>query len=289
MAAAIPAAIGGVLNLVGSTRPRTATQTSESKSSQTGVLTGRQNKIDKGIFKGLKELLGLGTSVSQGDRNTMRTQVNRTAAGSMNQVGENLAARGYGRTGKMGRAATDIAINRNNAIQSGEAALQASALQRLFQTLGLGMQFNTPRTINQTSSSTSTGTMPGQNPYSAIGSGMSDLSTALYMNKLMGAASTPINAPILPVLQFPELNTQSPYSGIPCWIAMALYGETSWRVDVLRAWLAEQAAQHLRWRMFVCAYRLVGGLVARRVRGISVLRTGMRSYFDGLLARALTA
>lgn len=259
MAAALPFATSGISALlggIGATKGTKSTYDQKSSSTQEGVLQGKQNKVNKLIGANLMDWLKLGPNVSQGDRDTMRGQVNDQADAATERVSADAAARGMSNSGTKGRSFKDIQLARTKSFQTGEANLQSQAMQRFMQAMGIGLQYDQPRQFN--SSSTSSGTQVGgqQSPFSAAGSGLGDLSSLLFMRN-MGALSP-----------------------VACWIAEEVYGRNDWRVTLVRNFLAGKARRSLRWLALLSLYQIFGRFVAAVVRRSSVLRVGFKWLFD---------
>ncbi len=275
MAAALPfimPAIGGIFGGIGASRPKTSTSTQKSSSTQEGVLQGKQNKVNKILGQQLIDWLRLGPHVAQGDRDTMRGQINDQADAATNRVSSDLASRGMSNSGVKGRTFKDIQLARTKSMQTGEAGLQSQALQRFMQAMGLGMQYDTPRQFNTTSESSGTSTQPGQNPFSSIGSGLGDLSSLMFMKNMMGGGGGPFNS------AGTGNSLGGGYAG--CWIAMEIFGKNDWRVLIVRAFLVRKAGESLSWRALWALYLIFGRAVAAMVRHSSVLRRGFRLLFD---------
>ena len=197
-AAAIPlatSAIGGIFSGIGASKPRTSTSTYDNKSTQEGVLDPKQNKVMKAMFQQILAALRLGPNVAQGDRNTLRSQVNQNFDTGAAGIDANLAARGMGGGGQTGNELNKLQLGRLGAQQSGEAQLQNQAVQRFMQMLGIGQNFITPRTFNTSSSGTQTGSASGTPWQSSVGGGISDLGSYLYLRKLsQNQGGGPFNA-----------------------------------------------------------------------------------------------
>jgi hypothetical protein len=162
--------------------------------------------------------------------------------------------------------------------------LQDQAMARFFQMLGIGQNFITPREFQTNSSGEQSGTSTGQQsgtPWqSSVGSGVSDLGSYLYLNKMMKGQPSGPNA---------GMANSALNGAYPCQIAMELWGADSWKVKVLRDWLMKQAEQSRSWRIGVTAYKAFGGAVASVLRVARFLRPMFERPFDAMLIRAMNA
>lgn len=269
MASAIPWAVsglGGVLSGIGASKPKTSTSTYNNTSTQEANLTGRQSKVDKAFFKQLLAALNLGPQVSQSDRNVARGQINDTYDGATNNMEASLAARGYGDSGKVGTGFRDLSVERAKGFQNAEATLRDQSQNRFRQMIQAALQYMTPRSFTNTSSGTSTGTAPGMSPYSAFGSGASDLSSMLFLKQMGG------------------LGAAAPW----CWIAVELYGD-DWRTLLVRSHLMKRSRSSSLWAVAVGVYALTGRYIARLIRWNRPMRRIFQAMFDQILNHALNA
>jgi hypothetical protein len=281
MAAAIPSAlsgIGAIFQGIGRSKPQTSTSTSQSTSTQEAKLTGKQRKVNKSIFEQIIDVIRQGPTVSQSDRNTARSQINQNYDSANDNLEASLVARGYGDSGKVGQGFRDNSIQRNNAFQSAEAGLRNSAWDRFMQAVQAGFQFDQPRSFTNTSSGTQTGTVPGASPWSTIGSGVSDLSSMLFMNGMMGKSSNPLGSS-----PFPWIGRQP-----ICAIAAELYGASNWQTFVARAWLLERAASSRKWAVIVKAYQNTGPALALVIRKSNVARKVFQYLFSKILCASIS-
>ncbi len=282
MAAALPfatSAIGGLLGGIGASRSKTSTYSNKSSGTQEGVLQGKQNKVNKILGQQLIDWLRLGPQVSQGDKDTLNAGVTDQVDAATNKVSSDLAARGMSNSGVKGRTFKDINVAGMKAKQSGLAGLQNTALQRFFQAMGLGLQYDQPRQFNTTSEQSGTQTVPGQNPFSSIGAGMGDLSSMLFMRNmgmLGGGGGGPFNA----------AGTGGATGGYPCWIAAAVYGKNDWRVTLIRHRLNRKASESKRWRALLALYKVFGRPVSMLVGQSHSLKIMFRSLFDQIVFAA---
>lgn len=279
--AAIPiatSALGGIFSGIGASKPRTSTSTSESRSTQEGVLDNKQSKVMKAMFQQILAALKLGPNVAQSDRNTARSQINQNFDTGAAGLEANLAARGMSGGGKTGTGLRDLGLDRLKAQQSSEAILRDQATQKFLQMLGIGQSFITPRTINTTSSGTQTGTASGTPWQSSVGGGVSDLGSFLYLQKILGGAGGGA---------FNAAGTgNSLGGGYACRIAMELWGANDYRVKILREWLLKQAEQSWQWAIGVGIYKQTGRAVARLIRA-GILRGSFERLFGNLVVRAM--
>lgn len=270
MASAIPWAasgIGGLLSSIGRAKGQTSSSSSESTGTQEANLSGKQRKVNKALFQQILEALKMGPQVSQADRNVARGQINDTYNGATTNLESNLAARGFGESGKFGAGLRDMSIARAKAFQNTEATLRDQAQNRFMQMLQAGFQFDQPRSFTSSSSGTQTGTQGGTPWQSSLGGGLGDLSSLLFLKQMGG------------------LGAAAPY----CWVARAVYGENDWRALAVMSWLARRARRAWRWRVVTTAYRLTGRQIARGVRKSDALRGMFKRLFDRVIAAALSA
>jgi hypothetical protein len=74
-----------------------------------------------------------------------------------------------------------------------------------------------------------------------------------------------------------------------CWIAMALFGEDSYEVAMIRLYLARYASQHWFGRAMVSLYKRYGQWVAAHIRKSRVWRAVWTPVFEALYAHARRA
>ncbi len=288
MAAALPGIIGGVggvLQGVGASRPRTSTSTQESQSSQTANLTGRQGKVDKALFKQILEYLKRGPEVSQSDRNFTRGQINDQYEAMDDRLASHYAGSGFEGSGKEGAGFRSNELDRLRTTQDAESGLRSQAQNRFMQMIQSAFQFNTPRSFNSTQSGTSTSTMPGQSGLGMFGQGLGDLSSLLFMRN-MGAFGG--GAPSFSPSQIGGIQAGMSH-GYPCHIAMELYGASDWRTLYLRSHLLARAETSVKWALAVALYKATGKALARVIRKSERARGMFRLMFDRLLQNAISA
>lgn len=276
MAQAIPfgvSALGGLLGKLGGNKPATSTSTTNSSSTQTGNLLGPQKKVNKLLGARLKEWLGLGPQVSEADRNRARLGVNQTFDAAGHNLEANLTARGFGDSGKLNKGFGELELGRSNQIQNTEGTLTDQAMQRFMSAMQLGQNYIQPRQYTTEGTSTTTGqqTMPGQGTMGAIGSGIGDLASLMFMAKRFGGPGFDPNA------------------GGVCFIAIELYGPRSWQAIMVRGYLIERARGSRAWRVGLAIYRLCGKHVANLLRAFTPARRPAHLFFDSLLRKALNA
>lgn len=277
MAQAIPfgvSALGGLLGKLGGNKPATSTSTTNSSSTQTGNLLGPQKKVNKLLGARLKEWLGLGPQVSEADRNRARLGVNNTFDAAGTNLEQNLTARGFGDSGKMNKGFGQLELGRANQIQNTEGTLTDQAMQRFMSAMQLGQNYIQPRQYTTEGTSTTTGqqTMPGQGAMGAIGSGIGDLASLMFMAKKFGGPGF------------------DPSAGGVCWIAQELYkGSQGWKAMVIRGYLIERSQTSRLWRVGLMLYRLCGKHVATLLRAFTPARRPAHLFFDSLLRKALNA
>jgi hypothetical protein len=192
MAAAIPAIISLAGSLIGGASQRKAAQNynntpqrSSSTSTTTAELSPRQQRLNRQIGNYLLEAILQGPTVSQGDRNAIRTQINDITDSQGKRMESNLTARGFGNSGKLGGGFKNLELQRAKSFQTAETDLMRDAQNRFMQLLGLGMNYNTPRTQTTTSNSESTGPqMPVPGWGSILGGAMQQGGSALWLNNL---------------------------------------------------------------------------------------------------------
>lgn len=181
---AIPALLGiggAAVSAAGGSNKSTQTSTG----STTGVLTPNQQGTDDMIAQMLHRFLRKGPEILKGERNQLYGQINTTYDSLGNRIESNLASRGFGESGKLGSGYRDLEISRANQMQKGEADLQQAAMTRFLQTLGLAQNYARPYSSTSTGTTTATG---GPNPvFGAIGQGLGQLGTALWLKKLLGS------------------------------------------------------------------------------------------------------
>lgn len=286
MASAIPAAIsgiGGIFQGIGASKPKTSTSTFDSSGTQTAELDPKQRKINKSIFQQLLKYIQAGPTVQQADRNTQRAQINQGFNAANTNLEANLAARGMSSGGKYGAGVNDNLLERQKQTQAGEAGLQRDAWSKFMQMLGFGQAFDQPRTFTTQQSGTQTGSQSGMPWQSAVGGGLSDLSSYLYLRNMnnmgggSGGSGGGINFPMIPG-----------YSGY-CAVAIELWGAWDTRTMLVRCYLKAQAARSLKWRAGVAVYRLTGRHIARLIRWNRPLRRACEKLFAGLAVRALNS
>lgn len=291
MAAALPFAVSGLGSLLGgigaskgskATSDTTSTTNQKSSSTQEGVLQGKQNKVNKLIGQNLIDWLRLGPNVSQGDRDTMRGQINDQADAATDRVSSDLASRGMSNSGVKGRSFKDIQLARTKAFQTGEAGLQSQALQRFMQAMGIGLQYDQPRQFTSSGESsgtthqTGTQTQSGQSPFSTIGSGLGDLSSFMFMKNMFPGAGGGGGG-------YQWAGNEDLYG---CWIARAVYGQNDWRVLLVRAFLVRKAAESRSWAILWALYLAFGKAIAPVVQKSKFLKLGFRSLFDRIVFAA---
>jgi hypothetical protein len=284
MASALPYALSGVgaiLSGIGRSKPQTSTSTFNNTGEQTANLDPRQNKVNKSLFHQILAALNMGPTVSQSDRNVARGQINDTYNGATTNMEANLAARGYGESGKVGKGFRDLSVERGNAFQGAEATLRDQSQNRFQQTIQNALAFMTPRSFSSNSSGSSTGTMSGVSPFSTIGSSFGDLSSLMLMQKLglFGAGGGGGG-------YMPGMN---PNQIVPCRVAAELYGTDAWQTMALRGWMLDRARVSLRAAVAVGFYALTGKFFAWLIRWNNPARAIAKSVFDGLLTKMLNA
>lgn len=270
MASALPwvvGGLGGVAKAFGASKPKTSTSTTESRGTQTAELDPKQRKVNKALFRQILDAIRQGPTVSQSDRNTARGQINDSYDAGAERLTSNLAARGFGNSGKMGAGFRDMEIDRQNAFQTTEAGLRGEAQNRFMQMLQAAFQFNSPRTFSQESQSTTQGSMSGTPFMSSLGGGLSDLSSLLFLKNMGGFAGSP---------------------GF-CWISEELYGAHDWRVTLLRSHLVGRARESRLAAVGLLLYAATGKLVARIIRRSQTARRACKQLFDRMVADALAA
>lgn len=194
----IVSGIGGVLGAVGASKPRTATssQTSDSTNLSENIFGKRQRQLQKQIGDLLQGMLTQGPTVSQSDRNAGRTNINNTWLGLGKNLESNLTARGFGQSGKMGAGFKGLEIGRANAFQGLEAQLRNEAQSRFERMLSMAQQYSTlPRKVLTTGHQEGSGTQtqPGQSLLSGLGGVAGDIGSMLLLRSLLGGGG-PFNA-----------------------------------------------------------------------------------------------
>ncbi|MGB7218034.1 MAG: hypothetical protein WBD07_04415 [Vicinamibacterales bacterium] len=71
-----------------------------------------------------------------------------------------------------------------------------------------------------------------------------------------------------------------------CWVADAIYGESSPRTTLLRAWLTRAYDERRRWWLLISVYRVCGRTVAGLIRRGHFPRRLFVPLFDYLLIQA---
>jgi hypothetical protein len=171
MPAAIPAIIGVAGSIGGALLgPKKTSQTN------TAQLDPQQQAIHEQLAKIFGGELSAGPSIPQWMKNSGRTDINETYNSMLPRMEQNLAARGFDTSGKMGSAAQAIEMGRGNAFQKLQSSLSTYADQRYQRMLEMAQQFQRPTG----SSSTQTGSNPWQVAIPGIGS---DLSTLLQLRQ----------------------------------------------------------------------------------------------------------
>lgn len=289
MASALPwaaSALGGIFSGIGRSKPQSQTSTSNSTSTSEAVLGGKQKKINKAIFQQLLDLIKQGPTVSQADRNTMRSQTNQAYNSANTNLEANLAARGYASGGKLGAGIRDNSLERAKATQSGEAGLTRDAWSKFMQAIGAGFQFDQPRETTTTSQGTQTSTGSGVPWQSTVGSGFGDLSSMLFAKNMGlfgggGGSSLPIAGPS----NMSDLWKLQP--GYGCKVAAELYGPLDWRFFVARAEVFKLARKKRRYAFIVWLYVITGPVLAFVVRKNRTARGMAERIFSGILRGAL--
>ncbi len=295
MAAALPiigSVVSGVMGAVGGSKSKTATSTQETKQSgrQDALLDPKQKKVNKNLFQQILAALKLGPQVSQSDRNTARGQINDTYDATGQNLQANMAARGFGGSGKEGAMMRSTAIDRAKGFQGAEATLRDQAQNRFQQMIQNAFQFNQPRSFTNEGTSTTTGTQtqPGQSPWSSIGSGIGDLSSMMFMRNMQNQSQAPVSNGYSQ--GFGQQMGSALSAGIPwssCWISRAVYGEQSAEAMITRAWIEQSAAESFTWACVLRIYQLFGRPTAWFVRRSETLKRVFRPMFNWVLVQAM--
>lgn len=274
---AIIGAAGGVLGGIGASKSKTSTYNQNQTSTTTGNQTGAQSKVDETLFRQIIKALKLGANVSESDRNAARGQINENFALGNDNLISSLVSRGFGDSGKVASGLRSNETTRQKAFQSTEATLRNQAQTRFMDLLHTALAYITPRSTTTTGSASGSQTQPGQSPWSAIGSGLGDLSSYLFLRQMGGLGGAGAGGGDFDFGGDPSL----------CHIARALYGETSWEALVVRSALLERARRSVLWAGVVGVYRLTGRHIARLIRWNRPARLVCRFAFDRLLAQAI--
>lgn len=195
MAAALPlagSALGGIFSGIGASKPQTSTNKFDQTTTQN--LDPKQSKLNKALFQQLIQLIRQGPNVSQGDKDTLYSGINQNFDAAGKNLEATLAARGMGNSGKLGQGYRSLNIDRAKARQGGLANLQDQAVNRFQQWIQDAFQFNIPRSSTSSGTSTTTGSgMPWQ---SAVGGGLSDLSSLAYLRNFGQQAAPTLPTPV---------------------------------------------------------------------------------------------
>lgn len=199
MPAAVPiiAGVGGVSSLLGSVlsgKPKQTTQTSSynNSSTSTPTFTPEGQKIQQQLLGYSDQLLrdpSAGTSqIRQAGLNTINNNYDQLPG----QISQQLASRGFGKSGQLGQGLYSVANDRLNTLSNYQAQMNKFILDRQSQGAALGQDLlsaNRGTTSTQSGSSTGTGTQPGSmaaNGLLSAGNGLSNLSTLLMLQKVLG-------------------------------------------------------------------------------------------------------
>jgi len=147
-------------------RPQTSTsdQSFEDTSTTGGVRSGKQRHLFRDTLDQLLASISQGPQVMQSDRDAMRGTINKSYNAAQAQIESGLTGRGFGNSGKLGKAFRDLDISRAGDFSSGEMGLQNQAQQQYAQMIGLALPYLTPGDFTTVSSGSSSGTRTQPGP-----------------------------------------------------------------------------------------------------------------------------
>ena len=178
------ALIGGLIGGFGNTKAaRTSTSSSSGTSSSTPSYTPGQTDLQASLAGYLGNLLTPGTTspAVTAQKNQSADTINKTYAGLGDRMNKFLAARGFGKSGKVGQAALQTELGRSAAIAGNDANYGAEQLnlQQSAASDALKMAFANPTTTNafsQQGSQTAAGSAFASALAGAFGGLMGDVS-----------------------------------------------------------------------------------------------------------------
>lgn len=277
---ALMSGAGAIFSGIGKSKDRTATGTQNQMSTNTAELDPKQTRMNRQLFNQIIEALKMGPQLSESDRNVARKQTNDSFDAANANLESNLAARGYGESGKMGTGFRNNSIARANSFQTTEAVLRDQAQSRWQQIIQNAFRFTMPRSSTSTGSGTSTQTQPGTPWQESLGGGFSDLASLLFMNQMNGGGLFGGGNP------FGGGSGAAAWGAAKnCWIAQELYGD--WRVLLVRSHIARRAQKSWLWFAFAKLYSLFGQQIAEMIRTDMAMRRVFKRLFDRLVLKAM--
>jgi hypothetical protein len=134
----------------------TSTTTGSQSGTQTANLDPLQSGVNQGLFQQILAALKLGPNVSQGQSDLTSQGINQTFNAAEKGTASNLAASGFGNSGKVPQNIESTGVARAQAQGQGAAQNQQNAQQNFMQMIQSALQFDLPRSFS--SSGTSSGT-----------------------------------------------------------------------------------------------------------------------------------
>jgi len=192
----IAAGIGGASSILGSVfsgKPKTTTQSQTSSSTNTSMptFTPEGLQLQRQLLDYQSNLLrdpAAGTgAINSAGVNRINTNYDQLPG----QISQQLASRGFGKSGELGQSLYSVGNERLNALSNFQSQMNQLILGRQAQGAALGQDLlNANRGSTTTSNSTSTGTSTGPGNMAAngllsAGNGLSNLSTLLMLQKIL--------------------------------------------------------------------------------------------------------
>ena len=136
----------------------TSTSTGAQSGTQTASLDPLQGNVNSALYNQILSAIKTGPNVTQGQSDLTSQGINSSFNAQESQAGSQLAASGFGKSGKVPQNIESTGVARAEAQGQGAATNQQNATQNFMQMLSQAFQFDVPRSFSSTGTTSGTQT-----------------------------------------------------------------------------------------------------------------------------------